>query len=97
MRALLRDPDLLIFDEATSSLDSITERALTETIRGLSASTHLTVIVAHRLSTVAHADRIHVLSGGAIAESGTHDELLGLNGLYAALWKEQSSVTATTS
>jgi ATP-binding cassette subfamily B protein len=94
-RALLREPDLLIFDEATSSLDSITERAITDTIRGLSAASRLTVLVAHRLSTIAHADRIYLLSGGAIAESGTHDELLARGGVYAALWREQSGGTAS--
>jgi len=92
-RALLRNPELMIFDEATSSLDSITERSITETIRELTAGTHrrMTVLVAHRLSTIAHAQRIHVLAKGHIVETGTHDSLLGLNGLYAALWREQSA------
>ncbi|MBV8515944.1 MAG: ABC transporter ATP-binding protein [Acidobacteria bacterium] len=93
-RALLRDPDLLVFDEATSNLDSITERAITETIRVVSADARLTVLVAHRLSTIAHADRIHVLRAGAIVETGTHAELLARDGLYASLWREQSGVKA---
>jgi ATP-binding cassette subfamily B protein len=92
-RALLRQPELMIFDEATSSLDSITEKAITATIRTLTSGTHrrMTVLVAHRLSTIAHAQRIHVLAKGRVVETGTHDSLLGLNGLYAALWREQSA------
>lgn len=93
-RALLRQPELIIFDEATSSLDSITERSITETIRALtSIGSHrrMTVLVAHRLSTIAHAQRIHVLAKGRVVETGTHDTLLGMNGLYAALWREQSA------
>jgi ATP-binding cassette subfamily B protein len=93
-RALLRQPELMIFDEATSSLDSITERAITETIRDLThggVKERMTVLVAHRLSTIAHAQRIYVLAKGHIVEQGTHDSLLGANGLYAALWREQSA------
>jgi ATP-binding cassette subfamily B protein len=92
-RALLRDPELLIFDEATSSLDSITERSITETIRHLTTGDHkrMTVLVAHRLSTIAHAKRIYVLAKGKLVETGTHDTLLAANGLYAALWREQSA------
>jgi ATP-binding cassette subfamily B protein len=92
-RALLRQPELMIFDEATSSLDSITEKAITETIRALTTHGHrrMTVLVAHRLSTIAHAQRIHVLAKGHIVETGTHEMLLGTNGLYAALWREQSA------
>jgi ATP-binding cassette subfamily B protein len=92
-RALLRQPELMIFDEATSSLDSITEKAITETIRALTTHGHrrMTVLVAHRLSTIAHAQRIHVLAKGHIVETGTHETLLGTNGLYAALWREQSA------
>ena len=92
-RALLRQPELIIFDEATSSLDSITEKAITETIRALTTHGHkrMTVLVAHRLSTIAHAQRIHVLAKGHIVETGTHESLLAMNGLYAALWREQSA------
>ncbi|MDQ3282937.1 MAG: ABC transporter ATP-binding protein/permease [Acidobacteriota bacterium] len=92
-RALLRQPELMIFDEATSSLDSITERAITATIRALTSGAHrrMTVLVAHRLSTIAHAQRIHVLAKGHVVETGTHDSLLAMNGLYAALWREQSA------
>lgn len=94
-RALLRHPDLILFDEATSSLDSITEKSITNTIQSISASrpSLITVLVAHRLSTVAHADRIYVLEKGSIVETGTHDELVKKNGLYAALWMEQTAAT----
>ena len=76
-----------------SSLDSITEKSITETIRNLTTGEHrrMMVLVAHRLSTIAHAKRIYVLARGLIVESGTHDSLLGTSGLYAALWREQSA------
>jgi ATP-binding cassette subfamily B protein len=92
-RALLRRPELIIFDEATSSLDSITEKAITETIRDLTTGEHrrMTVLVAHRLSTIAHAKRIYVLAKGRIVEQGDHETLLDANGLYAALWREQGA------
>ncbi len=96
-RALVRNPDLIIFDEATSSLDSITERSITDTIKEITRSRPnlITVMVAHRLSTIAHADRIYVLQKGKIIESGSHDALLkNHDGLYAALWKEQSGAAA---
>ena len=89
-RALLRKPNLLIFDEATSALDSLTEEEITETIREISDREDLiTILIAHRLSTVLHADRIFVLEKGKIIESGRHDELLGLKGLYYAMWRQQ--------
>ena len=92
-RALLRNPELIIFDEATSSLDSITERAITETIKDIrkKRSNLMMVLIAHRLSTVSHADAIYVLERGRVVEQGGHDELLHKQGLYAALWREQSS------
>jgi ATP-binding cassette subfamily B protein len=92
-RALLRQPELMIFDEATSSLDSITEKAITETIRHLTTGEHqrMTVLVAHRLSTIAHAQRIYVLAKGHIVEQGDHATLLDAGGLYAALWREQGA------
>lgn len=96
-RALIRQPDVLVFDEATSSLDSITETSIVETIRAVaSAADRITVLVAHRLSTVAYADRIHVLSDGRIVESGTHPELLDRDGIYAALWREQTGARAAS-
>src|SRR3954468_2513555 len=89
-RALLRQPHLLVFDEATSALDSLTEEEITRTIRDVSASRDvITVLIAHRLSTVMHADRIHVLELGKIIEVGHHDELLALKGLYYAMWRQQ--------
>ncbi|RYD52835.1 MAG: ABC transporter ATP-binding protein [Sphingobacteriales bacterium] len=89
-RALLRHPRLLIFDEATSALDSITEEAISQTIRSITAQrTHITVMIAHRLSTILHADRIYVLEKGKIIETGTHYELLTERGLYYAMWRQQ--------
>ena len=90
-RALLRNPDLIIFDEATSSLDSITEKEITQTIQNIEIVKPevITILIAHRLSTVAHAKRIYVLEKGEIIEQGAHNELLNLNGLYNALWREQ--------
>lgn len=91
-RALLREPELLIFDEATSSLDSITEKAITETIREIPSIRNdlITILVAHRLSTISHGDIIYVMEKGEIIEQGSHSELLKLGGLYASLWREQS-------
>lgn len=93
-RALLRDPGLIIFDEATSSLDSLTERSITETIQQIEKRrpNTITVLVAHRLSTIAHADIIYVLEKGMIVERGNHAELLKHGGLYAALWRQQIAV-----
>lgn len=89
-RALLRKPDVLIFDEATSSLDSLTEEEISETIRGVSARSDLiTILIAHRLSTVLHADVISVLEKGRVVESGDHNRLLELRGLYYAMWRQQ--------
>src|SRR5262245_54067571 len=89
-RALLRRPNLLVFDEATSSLDSLTEDEISETIRDVSKSQELiTILIAHRLSTVLHADRIFVLERGRIVESGQHEDLLDLKGLYYAMWRQQ--------
>jgi len=89
-RALLRHPRLLVFDEATSSLDSLTEEEITVTIRDVSVRKDLiTILIAHRLSTVIHADRIYVLERGRIVESGRHEDLLELKGLYYAMWRQQ--------
>jgi ATP-binding cassette subfamily B protein len=89
-RALLRRPRLLVFDEATSSLDSLTEEEITVTIRDVSMRKDLiTILIAHRLSTVLHADRIYVLERGRIVESGRHEDLLELKGLYYAMWRQQ--------
>jgi len=89
-RALLRHPHLLIFDEATSSLDSITEEEITNTIRKISAEKEqITVLIAHRLSTIMHADRIYVLEKGSVVETGTHLDLITDKGLYYAMWRQQ--------
>jgi ATP-binding cassette subfamily B protein len=88
-RALLRRPRLLVFDEATSSLDSLTEEEITETIREVASSQVITILIAHRLSTVLHADTIHVLERGRIVESGRHADLLERKGLYYAMWRQQ--------
>jgi ATP-binding cassette subfamily B protein len=89
-RALLRHPHLLIFDEATSSLDSITEESITDTIRQLSAEREqITIMIAHRLSTIIHATRIYVLEKGQVIEKGTHESLLLEKGLYYAMWRQQ--------
>ncbi len=89
-RALLRDPRLLVFDEATSSLDSLTEEQITATIRSLSRNQEqITVLIAHRLSTIMHADRIYVLEKGHVAEQGRHQDLLDQKGLYYAMWRQQ--------
>ena len=89
-RALLRQPDILVFDEATSSLDSITEEEITVTIRDVSViQDHITIMIAHRLSTIMHADQIYVLEKGKITEFGSHDKLLSEKGLYYAMWRQQ--------
>ena len=89
-RALLRRPHLLVFDEATSSLDSLTEEGITETMRDVAANGDaMTVLIAHRLSTILHADRIHVLERGRIVETGGHQQLLDQKGLYYAMWRQQ--------
>ncbi len=89
-RALLRRPRLLIFDEATSSLDSLTEEDINNTIRNLSENKEqITILIAHRLSTIMHAHLIYVLEKGKIIETGSHDDLLVQKGLYYAMWRQQ--------
>lgn len=89
-RALLKKPSIMCFDEATSSLDTVTEREIQKSLDEISQS-RTTIMIAHRLSTVVGADLIIVLKGGEIAESGTHSDLLELNGEYASLWQKQVS------
>ncbi len=89
-RALLRHPRLMIFDEATSALDSLTEEAITETIKDISEQRDpIIIMIAHRLSTIMHADTIYVLEKGRIVEAGSHDALVAKKGLYYAMWRQQ--------
>ncbi len=89
-RALLRNPNLLIMDEATSALDSITEIEITDTVKHIHATQNImTILIAHRLSTVMHADRIFVLEQGSIIEQGSHENLVAEKGLYYAMWRQQ--------
>jgi ATP-binding cassette subfamily B protein len=92
-RALLRRPDVLLFDEATSHLDTATERAIQASLRTALAG-RTVVMVAHRLSTVRQADLIYVLARGRVVESGSHSELLALGGWYAGLWAAQTEPRA---
>ncbi|MHB9023136.1 MAG: ABC transporter ATP-binding protein [Armatimonadota bacterium] len=87
-RAFLKDPAILILDEATSALDSESERYVQQALEDLMQH-RTTVVVAHRLATIRHADRIAVITAGRLTESGTHDELLHLDGLYANLCRQQ--------
>ncbi|MEM6954337.1 MAG: ABC transporter ATP-binding protein [Myxococcota bacterium] len=92
-RALLRDPPVLILDEATSAVDNETEAAIQRSLEEVTGQ-RTTLIIAHRLSTVRNADRIHVLDAGQVVESGSHDELIHSGGLYASLWRVQTGQRA---
>ncbi len=87
-RVILKNPRILIFDEATSNLDSQSEQAILSSLHEV-AQAHTTLVIAHRLSTIVDADRIYVLKDGRMLESGSHHELLAKNGLYAELWTLQ--------
>ncbi len=92
-RVILKNPRILVFDEATSSLDSMSEKIILESLSKV-AESHTTLVIAHRLSTIVDANRILVMKDGVIIESGTHSKLLGANGFYADMWalqKEQQS------
>jgi ABC-type bacteriocin transporter len=88
-RALYRDPEILILDEATSSLDSVSEQFVLQAIQAMKQRGKTVIVIAHRLSTVMNADRIVVLEQGAVVEEGTHGELLGRSGAYYRLWEHQ--------
>lgn len=88
-RAVLKNPPILVLDEATSSVDNETEAAIQRSLDVISRD-RTTIVIAHRLSTIRNSDQIHVLRDGTTAEVGTHDELLKVDGLYAALWKVQT-------
>ena len=88
-RALYKEPEILIFDEATSSLDSISERYVKQTLDALARKGKTIIVIAHRLSTVKNADKIVVIDKGQVIEAGTHEELFNSNGMYHRLWKEQ--------
>lgn len=91
-RALYKDPDILIFDEATSSLDSISERYVKQTLNALAAEGKTIIVIAHRLSTIKNADNIIVLENGKVVETGNHQQLSQANGVYNKLWNEQFNV-----
>jgi ATP-binding cassette subfamily B protein len=85
-RAMYRDPEVLILDEATSSLDPVSELYVQHTIKQLREAGRTVIVIAHRLSTIMHADIINVLQDGKLAGEGTHPQLLAQNPLYAKLW-----------
>lgn len=87
-RCLLKNPPIVLLDEATSALDSLTERSVQESLNNLT-STRTTIVIAHRLSTIMNANQILILNHGKLVESGSHDELLKLQGEYYELWKTQ--------
>lgn len=92
-RAVLKDPPVLVFDEATSAVDNETEAAIQKSLERVAVG-RTTILVAHRLSTIVKADRIFVLDEGRVVESGTHAELLARGGVYADLWRVQTGATA---
>lgn len=89
-RAILKDPPILLFDEATSALDSTTEKAIQASLAAVAAD-RTTLVIAHRLSTVVHADEIIVMDDGQVVERGRHADLLAAGGVYAAMWAKQLS------
>ena len=88
-RVLLKDPPVVILDEATSAVDNETEAAIQRSLARISQD-RTTIVIAHRLSTIVHADQVVVLEAGSVRERGTHEELLAAGGLYAALWRVQT-------
>ncbi|MEA5451755.1 hypothetical protein VB780_24475 [Leptolyngbya sp. CCNP1308] len=92
-RAILKDPPILVLDEATSAVDNETEAAIQRSLAVITQG-RTTIAIAHRLSTVRQADCIYVMDRGQIVEQGTHNELLEQGGIYAGLWRVQSGVGA---
>ena len=89
-RALIKKPTILLLDEATSALDATSERVVQESIDALQKmKAQTTIVIAHRLTTIRHADKIVVIDKGSVVESGKHEDLVALNGLYATLWNKQ--------
>jgi ATP-binding cassette, subfamily B, bacterial len=88
-RAILKDAPILVLDEATSAVDTETERAIQQNLRRITRG-RTALVIAHRLSTIRHADRILVLTGGRVVEEGRHDQLVARGGIYADLWHVQS-------
>ena len=91
-RAILKNPEILILDEATSAVDNETEAAIQESLETLKEG-RTVIAIAHRLSTIRNADLIYVLEDGEIVENGTHDQLLGNNNVYTKLWDVQTGKT----
>ena len=90
-RTLLKDPPILILDEATSAVDNETEAAIARSLQVITQN-RTTIAIAHRLSTIRHCDHIYVMDQGQIVEQGQHEELLQLDGIYAGLWQVQSGI-----
>ncbi len=90
-RAILKNPPILILDEATSAVDNETEAAIVRSLEKITCN-RTTIAIAHRLSTIRHADRIYVMEQGEVVEQGDHETLLAQNGVYAGLWQVQTGV-----
>ncbi len=95
-RALLKDPPILILDEATSAVDNETEAAIQRSLEYITQN-RTTNAIAHRLSTIRHAHRIYVMDHGRMVEQGTHETLLKQDGIYTALWRLQSGISESRS
>ena len=89
-RALYKNPEILILDEATSSLDSEAEQIIQKTLNELKSQGKTMIVIAHRLSTIAHSDKILVMKEGKIIEEGTHGDLLSTDSVYKSMWEKQS-------
>lgn len=90
-RAILKNPPILILDEATSAVDNETEAAIQKSLTKITRN-RTTLAIAHRLSTIRHSDRIYVMERGEIVEQGKHEDLLTLDGIYTSLWRVQSGI-----